>query len=203
MCKNRSVCEPHYGRTLGTAATVLSPKQSHMKSHYHSSHITNPSAYVVNSHPVTDSKTQLSHFGHHHHHYAGVTSVAASQCCLSLPLLSWTIGLERRGNWNHTGAPPLWLDTKHGGRKEGVGAGGFICLRCPLEEHWSWWSWAAVLTLAGHLNGHFPKHCTIHCGEKWLCDDHHSVFIKYWISGLWECHRFVSWGINKPAAYKR
>lgn len=71
-------------------------KPAHTNSHYFSSPIGDPSANVVNSHPVTDNSTQLSCSGQHHH-FTSVTSVAAFQCYLSLPFLRWATGAESLG----------------------------------------------------------------------------------------------------------
>lgn len=71
-------------------------KPAHTKSHYFTSPISDPSANVVNSHPVADNSTQLSGSGQHHH-FTSVTSVAAFQCYLSLPSLRWATGAESLG----------------------------------------------------------------------------------------------------------
>lgn len=125
-------------------------KTGGMKSHYFSSPIANPSANVVNNHPVTDSSTQLSCPGQHHHHFTGVTSVAASQCYLSLPSLCWAIGAERLGKLKpHRCAA---IVARYSVR------GDSICLLSPLEKHWSRWNWAGVQTLEVLVSktAHYP-----------------------------------------------
>ncbi len=72
---------------------------------YQYSSIANPSANVVDSHPVTDSSTQLSWSGQHRHHFASVTSVAAFQRYLSLSCWSSETGeIETTQVCHHCGS---------------------------------------------------------------------------------------------------
>ena len=150
---------------------VHSLNQVCMKSHYIGSPITNPSANVVNSHPVTDSSTQLLCSGQHHHHFASVTYVAASQCCLSLPSPLWAIGAERLEKLK-----PHRCATASAARYN-VQRGDSICLLSPLEKHWSRWNWAGVQTLEELISKttHYPFY------RFWRCNylmSINSVFLK-------------------------
>lgn len=100
--------------------------------------LANPSPNVVSSHPVTDSSTQLSCFGQHHHHFTGITSVAASQCYLSLLSLRWAIGAERLGKLKpHRCAAIVARYSLQGDS---------IYLLSSLVKHWSRWNSAGVQT---------------------------------------------------------
>lgn len=144
--------------------SCMQSKSGHMKSRYISSPIANPSANVVNSHPVTDNSTQLSCSGPapSHYHFTGVTSVATSQCYLSLPSLCWAIGAERLGKLKpHRCAA---IVARYSVR------GDSICLLSPLEKHWSRWNWAGVQT-----------------PEEFISKTAHYPFCR-----LWECNYLTS-----------
>lgn len=91
------------------------PLSGHMKPHYIRNPTANPSANVVNSCPShRQAAPNYRALVQHRHIIISVVShlwqLPTVICLSAVPALSYW-SRETVGNWNHTGVPPLWLNT--------------------------------------------------------------------------------------------